>query len=219
MVERDPKELSILHRAQKDIVEVVVGAIEAAKRGAPCGNSGDVDKVETSLYSITSRAFSGNPWPDHIDPLPTTRMAIALLYLHSGNHPAALRKALRGAFARRYREGPEWVNVQCELVILLLGLTGGAEVKEGFDNAMFPTPAEMQRVILGFALRLSQDAGEVFGIESKYAPAISGMYSALATTSFGAKPGTKKFAEDFDKAQAKLFAWASMEEIHGIDFD
>ena len=197
----------------------MIGAIEAAKRSGSRGSAGDVDKVETSLHSITSRAFSGNPWPDHIDPLPTTRMAIALLYLHSGNHPAALRKALRGAFGRRYREGPEWVNVQCELVILLLGVTGGAEAKEGFDNAMFPTPAEMQRVILGLALRLSQDAEGVFGLESKYAIAITEMYSTLASSSSGAKLGTKEFVEEFDRAQAKLFAWAGMEEIHGIDFD
>lgn len=181
-------------------------------------NSEGIAKIETSLRTITCRAFPEGRWPDHIDPLPSARLALALHHAQGDDRPAMVRNALKGALLNRHRDGPESVNDVFDLMNILLVVVGPlpAASPRVLDDAMFPGLVEMQRVIAGLSVWLSREADRVFGRESKYAMTID-VYSTLLETSSGARRGTEQFEKEFERAQARLLAWAGMDAIHGFD--
>jgi SET and MYND domain-containing protein len=212
----------------------LIGAAQAAERNPhsndnPRRQGYEASRLETALRTTARNVFLGDSstsgstnamlWPDHLEPMPTALMSLAMLN-HSWQRPAAaLRTALRGTLSGRLRgdRGPQWIVDLYQLI----GITATAaipKVAEGdpqvtgvYVDTTFPRLPEMRVVLTVMLIELAEAANIVFGSDCRFVLALCKRRDTMLETSF-LKPGTSEFILAYNLAEAKLLAWAGLDD-------
>ena len=217
-MDQDTKQLEKYRTSLKDITDLIGKANSAPRDPSLRSPHQDAELLEGGLRTLAHGVFPGGCWPDHIEPLPSARMALASLYKYQDGYVgAALRNALKGALMSPRRSGPNWANDLYELCLILTA--AGSTDTIFADNVMFPSPKELTRLTAGFWAELAREANMIFGDDCQFAREISKLYSLILEAVSDPKPGAKEFSEEFDKAQARLLAWAGIDSSFGIGLE
>lgn len=204
-----------LHKNQREIVTLIANALKADKFPGIYKQYEDLGNVETKLRTILCSTFKNAPWPDSLEPLPSARISLALLYLNQGKLDPALRNGLRGILMNRRRNGPEWVNAMMGMVKALIA--AGSLTPDKIEDNTFPRPLYIQTVAYGYVYETCKEAGKVFGGDSEYTKAVCEMFAKMTAQKVtGEMPGTAGFEKEFEEAQGKLMAWAGIAEGWGV---
>ncbi|KAK0620876.1 hypothetical protein B0T14DRAFT_481979 [Immersiella caudata] len=212
---KSSKNLAALHQAQRNIITLMKNAVWAANHPGRNAQYEDLATVEAQLRTYTSNVFPSN-WPDHIAPLPMTRMYLAALYINEEKLVPALRLALQGKLMSRCKNGPDWVNEMMDLMSILI-VTGNIPPDSPLHQAGgLPTMDDTHAVTYGYLCEVCKEAGTAFGGDSKYTKAICDMFAGLLAKKTDARPGSKEFGQEFEEGQKKVLAWAGVPEKFGI---
>ncbi|KAK4155397.1 hypothetical protein C8A00DRAFT_42028 [Chaetomidium leptoderma] len=211
-------ELSPLHQAQREVLGLINSAVRASNYPGIYAALEDLPAIETGVRTITAGAFPPEkPWPEHMEPLPSARLALAMLYLGQGKPVAALRNALKGKLlSTRTDGGPDWVNEMLDVVTVLIVAGSLPPDAPAFADTDFPSVDDIRNVAYGYLLKVSQRARKAFGRDSEYARGISSMAVTMAAKKAGAVFGGEEFVVEFEPAQRKVLAWAGVPEENGI---
>jgi SET and MYND domain-containing protein len=211
------EKLSTLPRHQQDIVQLIGAAIKASKYPGVFPDFEDPAAVETKLRTITVNAFpAGKHWPEHMEPLPSARLSLAMLYLEKGQPVPALRNALKGQLLSIRKKGPEWVNDMMDIITILIVAASLPPDSPAFKDKKFPPATDLQNVTLGYFVAAAYEASGMFGSGAEYAKGISHMTSVMGAQKGPPLPGTKEFIEVFVPAQRRLLEWAGIPEGDAI---
>ena len=81
-VKKGESTFETLHKSQREVVKLVTNALKADKFPGIYKQYGDLGNVETKLRTILCSTFKNTIWPDSLEPLPSARLSLALLYLN-----------------------------------------------------------------------------------------------------------------------------------------
>lgn len=212
------EKLPDLHQAQREIVHLISGAVRASKYPGVYPSLDDLSMVETRVRTITAGVFPPDKrWPEYMEPLPSARQSLSMMYLEQGKPFAALRNALQGALlTTRKHHRPEWVNEMFNVVAALLTAGTVPPDAPAFKDEATPTAEEIRCVAFGYVFVLYDTADKVFGQEVEYVKSIKKMASGILSNKSGTEPGTDEFAKHFEPAQRKVLAWAKVPEEKGL---
>ncbi len=214
---RDPAKVEILHEVQSNMAELMSSAVLAVKNPGLYPTFEDPDAIHRKLLLLARRAFAGDEWfPDHMDPMPSTRLCLAELYLRREKLVVALRLILQGKLCSRRRTGPDFVNEMFDVLRALTMVGNLPATAAEYSNPAFPGKEQVQTVIYGYLLEMCKAAGKAFGGDAKYSMAIGDWFAHMASMAGDPQPGSKGFREKFEPAQGKLLAWAGIDEAKGI---
>ncbi|KAK3898462.1 hypothetical protein C8A05DRAFT_47239 [Staphylotrichum tortipilum] len=211
-----------LLQAQEDIRRLIRGAVRASKYPGIYPAFEDLPTVETKLRTIISNALpQDKPWPEHMEPLPSARLSMALLYLQQDKPIRALRSALTGKLlsTRIDPGGAEWVNEMFDVVVTSLVAAGSVPPDAAaLEDKKFPKLEDIRTMAYGYLLATHRGAEKAFGEYSNYTLEIKAMLDDMVKKKpdDGATPGTSKFASHFAAAQKRTLAWAGVPKQHGI---
>ncbi len=196
-------------QAQREIRTLISSAVRAAKYPGVYPNLDDLAAVETRLRTII--ASPGVSWPETMEPLPSARLSLAMLYLGQGKPVPALRHAMKGRFVNsRQNLDAEWANDMLDLVTVLLVAGSMAPDSPAFGDKSFPSLEDIRAVTYGNLVGLCQGANKVFGGESEYAKGLQNMLGVMLAKNPGPKLGTEEFAKAFTPANTRLLEWAGL---------
>lgn len=204
--------LPALHQAQRNIISLISSAVRASKYPGVYPNYDNLATVETKLRTIMAVAFPPDkPWPEHMEPLASARLSLAMLYLQQGKPIPALRNALKGRlFSVRRDIGPDWVNEMVDLVTVCIVAGSLPPDAAALEDKTVPSLEDIRTVTYGFLLAACHGALKAFGGESEYSKGIQEMMGVMVAKRPGVTPGTKEFAAEFEPAQARVLAWAGV---------
>jgi SET and MYND domain-containing protein len=210
-----------LHGAQREILFLVRKAIHASNYPGIYPDYEDMSTVETKLRTILANAFPADmPWPEHMEPLPSARLSLAMISLKQGKPVPALRNVLKGKFlTTRLVDGPEWVNEMMDVVTVLMVAGSLPPDAAAFEDKSFPAVENIRTVTYGYLWAMARGAERAFGKEAGYAKGARELMGAvLSKKKGGAAPGSREFYEgEFRAAQGKVLAWAGVPEEKGIE--
>jgi len=206
---------NLLGVIQRGIISTMKDFVLAAKYPGLHPEFEDLNTCEIRLRSQTNNAFDGYDWPDHLEPLPASRMCLAALYLEQEKLAPALRLAFQGKLMSRTPIGPEWVNDMMDLLSILIVAGSIPPDSPVFQDKAFPTTDDTRVATYGYLYEVCKTAGNAFGGDSKYTAAIYEMFAGMVSKSY-ARPGSKEFAMEFEAAQKKMLAWAGVKEELGL---
>ena len=176
----------------------------------------DPDAVQHKLLTLARQAFSGAEWwPDHLDPMPSARLCLGMLYALKDRFPVALRNVLRAKLPSRRDIGPDWVIETMEVVRVLILVGNLPPEAPEFSNPAFPSKWGIQNLVFGYLFEICKHANVIFGRDALFPKALAGMYATMALLA-DPSPGTEAFAKEFDEAQRKVLAWAGIDPAHGL---
>ncbi|KAH6631325.1 hypothetical protein F5144DRAFT_592358 [Chaetomium tenue] len=211
------EKLSTLPQYQQDIVQLIGAAVKAAKYPGVFPDYEDPAAIETRLRTITVNAFPpGKSWPEHMEPLPSARLSLAMLYLGKGQPVPALRNALKAQLLSSRRRGREWVNDMMDVITILIVAASLPPDSSAFMDKKFPPSSDIHNVTVGYFIAAADQASGVFGAEAEYAKGISHMTNVMAKQKGPPMPGSKEFIEAFVSAQRKLLEWAGIPEENAV---
>jgi SET and MYND domain-containing protein len=178
--------------------------------------------VETKLRTIMANALpasSDKSWPEHMEPLPSARLSLAMIALKQGKPVPALRNVLRGKFlTTRQIDGPEWVNEMMDVVTVLM--VGGSLPPDAaaFEDKSFPAVEDIRTVTYGYLWAMVRGAERAFGKGVGYVRVVRELMGAvLGKKKGGAAPGSREFWErEFEAAQGKVLGWAGVPVERGV---
>jgi SET and MYND domain-containing protein len=214
----DSNKLSVLHQAQREIVKLISSAVRASTYPGVYHSLDDLSTVETRLRAIVADVFPPDKrWPEYMEPLPSARQSLSMMYLGQGKAVPALRNALQGTLlTTRKHHRPEWVNEMVNVVTTLI-MTGSLPPDTPvFEDETFPTVEEIRSVTYGYLFVLYDTARKVLGTEVEYTKAINEMVVGIISKKQGSQPGSHQFADAFEPAQRKMLAWAKVPEEKGL---
>lgn len=151
-----------------------------------------------------------------MEPLPSARLSLAMLYLEKGQPVPALRNALKAQLLNSRRGGREWVNDMMDVITILIVAASLPPESSAFMDKKFPPSTDIHNVTLGYFIAAADQASGVFGAEAEYAKGISHMTSVMAAQKGPPVPGSKEFIEAFVSAQRKLLEWAGIPEENAV---
>lgn len=164
--------------------------------------------TQVNIKTAFSGVLKGGKWPDHLEPLPSIRMALAKMHKELRNGPQALRYALRGCFLSRNRVGPTWVLDLLALLpnLITLGVQTDNEIYT--KDSQFPNCIQIRIVAVAYFERLCRDVGLTYGGDHPFSRAIVD-WAENFTRDYVKAPS---FKSDFEAAQGRLFAWADVSQ-------
>ena len=201
--------LTAFYQAQREVLTLIGSAVRAAKYPGAYPDLDNLATVETRLRTITA----GVSWPETMEPLPSARISLAMLYLGQGKPVPALRNAIKGRFitsTARQDLDAEWVNEMLDLVTVLIVAGSMAPDSPAFEDKTFPSLDDIRAVTFGNLVALCQGATSVFGGNSEYAKAMQNMLGVMLAKKPGAKMGTQEFADEFTPANLRVLVWAGI---------
>ncbi|KAM7187351.1 hypothetical protein V8F20_011015 [Naviculisporaceae sp. PSN 640] len=210
MLLKTKSRIDAFHQAQREILELMSTAVQAAKYPSLYPAFAKAGAVETQLRTIIQRAFPESSWPDDIEPLPSARLSIADLHLATEKLGPALRSALRGKLMSRRRSGPDFVNEMMDVVYILLGFGNLPPDAPVFEDKALPHPTDLCTVTCGYLYEACKEAGKAFGGDSQYTKGICDILAGVLAKKPGDKPGSEGFAKEFETAQGALTDWAAI---------
>ena len=210
-----------LLQAQEDIRRLIKGAVRASNYPGIYPAFEDLPTVETKLRTIIAKALPrNNPWPDHMEPLPSARLSIALLYLRQDKPIRALRNALAGKLlSTRTDPGePEWVNETFDVVVTVLVAAGSVPPDAAaLEDKKFPKLEDIRTMAYGYLFAACRGAEKAFGKDCRYTLEMKEMMDDMVKKKTDSVlPGTVKFASEFAAAQKRTLEWAGIPKEHGI---
>ncbi|KAL2163927.1 hypothetical protein VTH06DRAFT_3139 [Thermothelomyces fergusii] len=212
-----PENIPKLQEIQQQMIETIAYAVRTSQSPGSCTpDIENLESVETKLRTITAAAFLRNePYLEHVQPLPSIRRSLAMLYLEKGKPIQALRNALKGCLRKSDRVELRWVNDMIDPVYTALLVAGSLPPDApAFKDKAFPSALELRVVTLGYILAVANEAVRVFGDDCEYAKGLLDMATTLGAQKPPPNPGTAEFAAEFVPAQRKLLAWAGLSEDH-----
>jgi hypothetical protein len=214
----DSNKLSVLHQAQREIVKLTSSAARASNHPGVYHSLDDLSMVETRLRNIIADVFPPDKrWPEYMEPLPSARQSLSMMYLGQGKAVPALRNALQGTLiTTRKHHRPEWVNEMLNVATTLIMAGSLPPDDPAFEDEAFPTVDEIRSVAYGYLFVLYETAREVFGTEVEYTMSINEMVAGIIKKKQGPEPGSVEFADVFEPAQRKMLAWAKVPEEKGL---
>ena len=214
----DSNKLSVLHQAQREIVKLISSAVRASTYPGVYHSLDDLSAVETRLQSIVADVFPPDKrWPEYMEPLPSARQSLSMMYFGQGKAVPALRNALQGTLlTTRKHHRPEWVNEMVNVVTSLIMAGSMPPDAPVFKDEAFPNVDEIRCVAYGYLFVLYDTARKVFGTEVEYTKAINEMVAGIIGKNQGPEPGSEQFADAFELAQRKMLAWAKVPEEKGL---
>ena len=126
---------------------------------------------------------------------------------------------LKGQLVRRCRGGPERVNDLFDTCIMLIQL-GKLPPDSGIlksDRKEMATFMDARIVAYGYLYVLFRAVAKVFGSGTPYTKMVFDMFGSVLTQKPGNRPGSEKFAKEFEEAQAKLLAWAGIPVHYALE--
>jgi SET and MYND domain-containing protein len=214
----DSNKLSVLHQAQREIINLMSSAVRASTYPGVYHSLDDLSTAETRLRAIVADVFPPNKrWPEYMEPLPSARQSLSMMYSGQGKAVPALRNALQGTLlTTRKHHRPEWVNEMLHVVTTLIMVGSLPPNAPVFQDETFPTVDEIRSVTYGYLFVLYDTARKVFGTEVEYSKAINEMAAGMIFKMQGPQPGSDQFADAFEPAQRKMLAWAEVPEEKGL---
>ncbi len=201
--------LTAFYQAQREIRTLVSSAVRAAKYPGVYPNLDDLSAVETRLRTII--AGPGVSWPETMEPVPSARLSLAMLYLGQGKPVPALRNAIKGRFITSRQElDADWVNEMLDLVTVLIVAGSMAPDSAAFEDKTFPPLDDIRAVTFGNLVALCQGATNVFGGDSEYAKAMQNMLGVMLAKKPRSKMGTQEFADEYAPANLRVLDWAGV---------
>ncbi|AEO58286.1 hypothetical protein MYCTH_33039, partial [Thermothelomyces thermophilus ATCC 42464] len=213
------KNILKLQEAQQQIMQIMAYTVQASQYpGSYPPDLQNLESVETKLRTITAAAVLRNePYLEHVQPLPSVRRSLAMLYLEKGKPLPALRNALKGCLRKTDKGEPRWVNDMIDPVYTALLVAGSLPPDApAFKDKAFPSALELRIVTLGFIIAVANEAVKVFGDDCEYATGIMDMATTMGAQKPPPNPGTAEFVAEFVPAQRKLLAWAGVSEEHAV---
>ncbi|KAL2166246.1 hypothetical protein VTG60DRAFT_3086 [Thermothelomyces hinnuleus] len=213
------KNIPKLQEAQQKMMQTMAYTVQASQYpGSYPPDLQNLESVETKLRTITAAAVVRNePYLEHVQPLPSVRRSLAMLYLEKGKPLPALRNALNGCLRKTGKGEPRWVNDMIDPVYTALLVAGSLPPDAPvFKDKAFPSALELRIVTLGYILAVANEAVKVFGDDCEYAKGIMDMATTMGAQKPPPNPGTAEFVAEFVPAQRKLLAWAGVSEEHAV---
>ncbi|KAK0715961.1 hypothetical protein B0H67DRAFT_445171, partial [Lasiosphaeris hirsuta] len=203
--------------AQDNIRRLVQSARKACEHPGAYPKFEDLASIETQIRTITTGTFSASKvWDGGLEPLPRARLALAGLYMNQGKLPSALRLALQGILMSQWRSGPIWVNDVMDVLCVFILIWSSELDSPIFRVKNFPTMGDCCAVAAGYFYMVCKESNKAFGGSAKLTESLNDSFSGLISKKPGAKPGSAEFADEFNKAQANMLAWASIPKEMGI---
>jgi SET and MYND domain-containing protein len=208
----DDNKLPALHQAQREIINLISSAVRVSKYPGVYPDYDNLATVETKIRTITAGAFSPDkPWPDHMEPLPSARLSLAMLYLEQGKPIPALRNVLKARlFSFRKDIGPEWVNEMVDVVTVCIVAGSLPPDAAALEDKTVPSLEDIRTVTYGYLLAACHGVLKAFGGESEYSKGIQEMMGVMVAKRPGVTPGTQEFATEFQPAQTRVLAWTGV---------
>lgn len=215
---RDRQKLSVIHDAQRNMMTVISGAVEAFQRPGVFPQHEDLHMVEARLRTVANSVLpmASVRWPEDMDPLPAARLTLAMLHFRRGQRALALRNALRGKLVSRRRAGPEWVNEMFDVNGVLLRAAGVHNEPAGSADEKLPSQDDLRTVVYGYLYETCREAAKAFGGQAEYTRRICDMFATMVERIPGPRPGSREFGAEFVAAQRRLMAWAAVPEKYAI---
>ena len=195
-----------LLRSQQQLIEVVNEAVHPV----------DVDKIEAEVRNVAKNTFSGEDWPDDLEPLPSLRMRLAGVFRTRNQTIEALSQGIRGCLWSERRIGDTWVRNLSDLLQVIAHAVLLPKHSTATRIPRFPNQEQLWDVLHGYLHELVHSAIKTFGCDASYTKAIQGWYSDCMRSANGPKPGTRAFAERFKRAQSELLICAGVDGSRGI---
>ncbi len=210
-----------LLQAQEDIRRLIRGAVRASNYPGIYPSFEDLPTVETKLRTIISKVLPRDKtWPEHMEPLPSARLSIALMYLKQNKPIRALRSALVGKLlsSRIEQGGPEWANEMFDVVVTALVAAGSVPPDAAaLEDKTFPKLEDIRTMAYGYLYAACRGAEKAFGKDCKYTLEMKDMMDDMVKKKPDSiLPGTVKFGKEFAAAQKRTLEWAGVPTDHAV---
>ncbi|KAH7117606.1 hypothetical protein B0J11DRAFT_467994 [Dendryphion nanum] len=176
----------------------------------------NVDNIEVEQRTIMAEVFPSGIWPENLGLLPQLRLHIGHILSIQGRLVDALRESIRGIVWIDYRRGRAWIHTLFDLLQILARILVLPRQDSSLQQDGFPNNDQLWDIYHGYLHVLTRSVNRTFGSETTYAKAVQTWYLE-AKESATYTPGTRKFTRQFKTGQAKLLAWAGVNEERGID--
>ncbi|EPE31989.1 SET [Glarea lozoyensis ATCC 20868] len=183
--------------------------------------AGLITPQELSIYirPLAKELFPDGIWPDHIEPIPRINKFCGDYYYNKKLGNLGLKYHLRGILCMEIRHCAEFVRLFMMMVYMMdMFLWSMRKASSSARSKMrkegIPTEKEMTIVHQGYAHELARICVSLFGPDIAWSKAIVGLKEKAFNL-----PGSNRArlsVKEFDAAQSKLLAWATVEENRKI---